>query len=100
MAGLSGVGSGLGKKIGKIDPLRGGDAIWEKAGMPSFTGQGDKNIFGAQPEAPKTPEAAKATPMPDEDNIKSARKRSLARQQRTQGRSSTILSDSSDRLGG
>lgn len=31
--------------IKKVDPLRGGDAILEKIGLPTLTGEGDKNIL-------------------------------------------------------
>lgn len=36
---------GLGNKIKNIDPLRGGDVILEGAGLPTLTGQGDKNVL-------------------------------------------------------
>jgi hypothetical protein len=45
MGGFGKVASKIGKVIGKIDPLRGGDLIAEKIGLPTFTGQGDKNIL-------------------------------------------------------
>lgn len=37
--------SNIGKTIKKIDPLRGGDVILESAGLPTWTGEGDKNIL-------------------------------------------------------
>lgn len=101
MAGFSGFGEKWGKKIKKIDPLRGGDVILEKAGVPTMTGKGDKNIMGATPEKTADPVAEKAAVMPvaDDDKVTSARRRRLALQQQQQGRSSTILTDA-DRLGG
>lgn len=45
MGGLGKVFSKIGSVVGKIDPLRGGDAILEKIGLPTLTGQGDKNIL-------------------------------------------------------
>ncbi|MBP5059134.1 hypothetical protein [Pseudomonas chlororaphis] len=101
MGGFAGVGAGLGKKLKKLDPLRGGDVILEKAGLPTFTGQGDKNIMGST-EAPEAPVAEKAAVMPtaDDEKVNQARKRRLALQQQQQGRSSTILTDTTDRLGG
>lgn len=102
MAGFSGFGEKWGQKIKKIDPLRGGDVILEKAGLPTMTGKGDKNIMGATtPEKTPEPVAEKAAVMPvaDDDKVTSARRRRLAMQQQQQGRSSTILTDA-DRLGG
>lgn len=100
MGGFSGFGEKWGKKIKKIDPLRGGDVILEKAGVPTMTGKGDKNIMGATPDN-STPVAEKPAVMPvaDDDKVTSARRRRLALQQQQQGRSSTILTDA-DRLGG
>lgn len=45
MSGLGKVASKIGGIIKKVDPLRGGDAILEKIGLPTLTGQGDKNIL-------------------------------------------------------
>lgn len=36
---------GLGKIIQKVDPLRGGDVIAEKIGLPTLTGSGENNIL-------------------------------------------------------
>lgn len=33
------------KAIKKVDPLRGGDKVLEAAGLPTMTGEGDKNIL-------------------------------------------------------
>lgn len=33
------------KAITKVDPLRGGDKLIESAGLPTMTGEGDKNIL-------------------------------------------------------
>jgi hypothetical protein len=100
MGGFAGFGEKIGKKLKKHDPLRGGDVILEKAGLPTFTGEGEKNIMGVT-TAPDAPVAEKAAVMPttDDDKVSSARKRRLAQQQQQQGRSSTILTDA-DRLGG
>lgn len=99
MAGFSGFGEKWGKKIKKIDPLRGGDVILEKAGIPTMTGKGEKNIMGATPEAAPAAEKAAVMPVADDEKATSARRRRLAQQQQQQGRSSTILTDA-DRLGG
>lgn len=40
------MGGKVGKKLKKLDPLRGGDKILERVGLPTFTGEGDKNIMG------------------------------------------------------
>lgn len=94
MGGFAGAGGKLGKKLKKIDPLRGGDVILEKAGLPTFTGEGDKNIFPTA-EVPEAPAVKEPTAMPtaDDESIERARRRRLAQQARGAGRSSTILSD-------
>lgn len=45
MSGLGKTFSKIGGIIKKVDPLRGGDAILEKIGLPTLTGQGSKNIL-------------------------------------------------------
>lgn len=45
MGGLGKVFSKIGSVVGKVDPLRGGDAILEKVGLPTLTGQGSNNIL-------------------------------------------------------
>ena len=45
MANIGKTLAGIGKVIGKLDPLRGGDRIAEMIGLPTVTGQGEKNIF-------------------------------------------------------
>jgi hypothetical protein len=91
MAGIGGFGSKIGKKIGKIDPLRGGDVLWEKAGMPSFTGEGDKNVMTlfTGPSPVMTDTTAPSTPTIDDAVLEEERTRTAGRRR---GRSSTILS--------
>lgn len=84
----------FGKKIKKIDPLRGGDVIIEKAGLPTLTGQGDKNILGAfgGGEANSTEGSQLVAPAgaPTTDEARqSAEQASILRRRR--GRASTIL---------
>lgn len=55
MGGAAKAFGSIGKKIKKIDPLRGGDVILEKAGLPTLTGEGDKNVLGMM--SPQTGEA-------------------------------------------
>jgi len=45
MSGLGKTFSRIGGIVGKLDPLRGGDVILEKLGLPTLTGQGEKNIL-------------------------------------------------------
>lgn len=88
MGGLTGgTFGGIGKKIQKLDPLRGGDRILEAAGVPTLTGQGDKSIFGAAPEVAdvKLP----SSPTIDDAVMADDASRSLARRR---GRQSTVLS--------
>lgn len=87
MGGFNGNAFGaIGKKISKIDPLRGGDKILEMAGLPTLTGQGDKNILGSTPEQ----ETITVPGAPTTDSAMAAddASRSLARRR---GRSSTVL---------
>lgn len=89
MGGLSGnTFGGIGKKIKKFDPLRGGDVILEKAGVPTLTGDKEKNILGYTPEVeePNVPSA----PTIDDAVIAEDASRSLARRR---GRQSTILAN-------
>lgn len=87
MGGFNGATfGGIGKKISKIDPLRGGDKILEMAGVPTLTGQGDKNILGATSEQ-QTVTVASA-PTTDDAAVADDASRSLARRR---GRSSTVL---------
>lgn len=89
MGGLNGDAFGaLGKKIKKIDPLRGGDVLLEKAGLPTLTGSGDKNILGSTPEE-VAPTVLRA-PTVDDAVIADDASRSLARRR---GRTSTVLSN-------
>lgn len=89
MGGLNGNAFGaLGKKISKIDPLRGGDKILEGIGLPTLTGEGDKNILGSTPEQQeiKVPNA----PTVDDALAADDASRSLARRR---GRTSTVLAN-------
>ncbi len=46
--------------VKKIDPLRGGDVLLEKAGLPTLTGEGDKNILDmGQAEAQRQADEAR-----------------------------------------
>jgi len=45
------------------------------------------------------PKAPKPTPMPDEDELKKARKRKVSEVTTRSGRESTILSDNAERFG-
>lgn len=97
MAKLAETGGKWGKKIKKVDPLRGGDAVLEKVGLPTATGQGSDNVFNLMtPETPELKEA-KAMPTADDDAVNKAKRRRASQLQQSSGRSSTILSD---RLGG
>ena len=51
------------------------------------------------PKAPPPPAAPVIMPTPDDDALKAARKRKLALDMGRSGRTSTILSDSSETLG-
>lgn len=89
MGGFNGAAfGGIGKKISKIDPLRGGDKILEMAGVPTLTGQGDKNILGATPEA--TDVSVPSAPTIDDAVVADDASRALARRR---GRQSTVLSN-------
>lgn len=89
MGGLNGNAFGaLGKKISKIDPLRGGDKILEGIGLPTLTGEGDKNILGSTPEA--TDVVVPSAPTIDDAVASDDASRSLARRR---GRSSTVLAN-------
>lgn len=88
MGGLNGNAfGGIGKKISKLDPLRGGDVILEKAGVPTLTGDKEKNILGYTPdvEAP----AVQSAPTIDDAVVAEDASRALARKR---GRQSTVLS--------
>lgn len=85
----------IGKKIKKIDPLRGGDVIIEKAGLPTLTGQGDKNIlgsFGGASEANSSEGSQLVTPAgaPTTDEARQAADQANILRRR-RGRASTIL---------
>ena len=86
------MGGKIGKVLKKVDPLRGGDVLLEKAGLPSFTGEGDKNIFGAMSPQASTSELKTYTP-PGTPTIDEARQASeeADRQRKKRGRASTIL---------
>lgn len=89
MGGFNGGAFGaLGKKISKIDPLRGGDKILESVGVPTLTGQGDKNILGATPEA--TEVSTPSAPTIDDAVVADDASRALARRR---GRQNTVLSN-------
>lgn len=62
MGSLGKTFSKIGSVVGKIDPLRGGDVILEKLGIPTLTGQGDKNIadMGATAAQKAADDAAQA----------------------------------------
>lgn len=89
MGGLNGNAFGaLGKKIKKFDPLRGGDVILEKAGLPTLTGDKEKNILGYTPEA-EIPDV-QAAPTIDDAVVAEDASRAMARRR---GRQSTVLSN-------
>ncbi len=91
MGGFAGVGGKIGKFVKKIDPLRGGDVILEKAGLPTFTGQGEKNIlnaFGPQ-SGVMTDTTAPTAPTIDDAVLAEERARTAGRRR---GRAATILS--------
>lgn len=91
------MGGSIGKKLKKLDPLRGGDVLLEKAGLPTFTGEGDKNIMGAlSPQAGGSSELKTFTPAgtPTVDEARmSAEQADLLRRRR--GRASTVLTSQS-----
>lgn len=90
------MGGSIGKKLKKLDPLRGGDVLLEKAGIPSFTGEGEKGIMGAlAPQAAATEMKTftpAGTPTVDEARM-SAEQADLLRRRR--GRAATVLTGSS-----
>lgn len=89
MGGLTGnTFGGIGKKISKIDPLRGGDKLLESAGVPTLTGSKEKNILGYTPEA-ETP-TVQSAPSIDDAVVAEDASRALARRR---GRQSTVLSN-------
>lgn len=55
---------------------------------------------GKKEAAPAAAPAEKVMPLPDDEAIKRAKKQAISRQMSRGGRSSTILSQSSDTLGG
>lgn len=61
-----------------------------------------KGLIGKKKKkaAPAVEAPAPVMPMADDEAVKRARKRSIAAQMGRRGRDSTILTDSSDRLGG
>lgn len=91
MGGASKAFAGIGKKIKKIDPLRGGDVILEKAGLPTLTGQGDKQILG-NPDPVSAAGQQLITPagVPTTDEARQAAE-SANISRRRRGRASTVL---------
>lgn len=95
MGGLAGFGGKIGKAVKKIDPLRGGDVILEKAGLPTFTGEGEKNIMNALSGATAggstviSDTTAPKAPTIDDAVLEEERARTASRRK---GRSATILS--------
>lgn len=90
---MGGAASSIGKiakKIKKVDPLRGGDVLLEKVGLPSLTGEGDKGIFGAAPT--EATEGAQLTPVaaPTTDDARQAAEQANIMRRR-RGRASTLL---------
>lgn len=94
MGGAAKAFQNIGKKIKKIDPLRGGDVIIEKAGLPTLTGQGDKNILGSfgGAEANSTEGSQLVTPAgaPTTDEARQAADQANILRRR-RGRASTVL---------
>lgn len=91
---------GITKIIKKIDPLRGGDVILDKLGLPSL--MGDKQGLLNEPAAPTAAEAVGSTaaaPTTSSDSVQAAveaeRKRRLAQS----GQNGTILTGASGVLG-
>lgn len=90
MGGATKAIKNLSKKIKKVDPLRGGDALLEKAGLPTVTGEGDKSIFGADPTMPEAGQQLTPAGVPTIDDARAAADQSdLLRRRR--GRAATIL---------
>lgn len=89
MGGLNAAAfGGIGKKISKIDPLRGGDKILEMAGVPTLTGSKEKNILGYTPDA-EAP-VVQSAPTIDDAVVAEDASRALARKR---GRASTVLAN-------
>lgn len=95
MGGAAKAFSGIGKKIKKIDPLRGGDVIIEKVGLPTLTGEGGKNVLGMMSPGGAGGEAVAGvqqtpvgTPTTD-DARQAADQANILRRRR--GRASTML---------
>lgn len=91
---MGGAAKGIGnivKKIKKVDPLRGGDVLLEKVGLPTLTGTGDKSIFGDQ-SGGLAAEGAQLTPAgpPTTDEARQAAEQANVLRRR-RGRASTIL---------
>jgi hypothetical protein len=87
------------KKVHRFHRLTGdpGGTIINKAVNKTWDRPG--NARGAlMPYMPTPPGEPPAVPMPDEEDLQRARRRSTRSQMQRSGRSSTILSDS-DRLG-
>jgi len=55
-------------------------------------------VLGLKPKTPAAPEIKPPTPIMDEEKLKMARKKNIAKQRGRSGRTSTILSDT-ERLG-
>ena len=55
--------------------------------------------FFSKPKAPPPPAAPTIMPEPDDEALKQARKRKMASDMSRSGRLSTMLSDSSEKLG-
>lgn len=79
------------KVIKKVDPLRGGDKILEAVGLPSFTGEGDKGLFGAGGEVQGGNQVltTAAGPETTDEARESAERSGNLRKRR--GRAATIL---------
>jgi len=85
MGGFAKAFGRIGKVISKVDPLRGGDKIAEAIGLPTVTGQGDRNIFdmGATEAARQADEARKAQEAAAAEQARIAQQ-TLAQQQQLQ----------------
>lgn len=92
----------MAKKILKVAATIGGGLIGGPLGAIAGAGLG-KLIGGKKKKEAAAPAPAPAgpqvMPLPDDAAVLAARKRSLAAQRRRGGRSSTILTTGSDKLG-
>ena len=94
MGGAAKTFSKIGKKIKKIDPLRGGDKIIEGLGLPTLTGESDKNVLssfgGAEANSTEGAQLVSPAGAPTTDEARKASENANIMRRR-RGRASTIL---------